>query len=219
MIGPGAMPRSRTFPRPNDRCTGGARGNQIAPRERDRRTDRGRRRRGSRRNARTKKGQYEEGARGGEGARAGRKGRKGQRGATRAGNYMAFVSDGAFNDLSIPRRGEETLRSLRLSQPFASAPRRARARARALHAGKKPDARRRIRPIESSRSDRIRGTNSSRDSCRRADTPRRHGDEARQVERNSRRGERNRSENHNRSGIEARGSTRRGEAERDRPRV
>jgi len=34
MIGPGAaMPRSRTFPRPNDRCTGGARGNQIAPRE------------------------------------------------------------------------------------------------------------------------------------------------------------------------------------------
>jgi len=37
MIGPGAMPRSRTFPRPNDRCTGGARGNQIAPaRERDR---------------------------------------------------------------------------------------------------------------------------------------------------------------------------------------
>jgi len=86
-----------------------------------------------------------------EGGRAA-KGREGQRGATRAGNYMAFVSDGAFNDLSIPSRGDC---SGSLSRP------RPRASARAAHRCKKPDAGRRIRPIESSRSNRIRGTNSS----------------------------------------------------------
>jgi len=216
MIGPGAMPRSRTFPRPNDRCTGGARGNQIAPRERDRRTDRGRRRRGSRRNARTKKGQYEEGARGGEGARAGRKGRKGQRGATRAGNYMAFVSDGAFNDLSIPRRDERRLSALSRSRPRRAAP-RARARARCTPAKNlmREDASgrsNRVDPIEFAvrirrgiRADELThrggtGTKRGRWSGIRAEAS---GIGAKITI----------------GGIEARGSTRRGQAERDRPRV
>jgi len=85
MIGPGAaMPRSRTFPRPNDRCTGGARGNQIAPREdRDRQgggeeEEEEKEERNWRRNAkRTKKGQY------GEGGGVGREGgqQKGERGS------------------------------------------------------------------------------------------------------------------------------------------
>lgn len=61
-----------------------------------------------------------------------------QRGATRAGNYMAFVSDGAFNDLSTLRRVFGALSAVRIrARACIRSYRRAVVSPRTLRVGKK----------------------------------------------------------------------------------